>query len=46
MIIYRVPTSGRMGMTEVLDRGPLGEVYIEDLGTKRWIPPGWIIEED
>lgn len=46
MVLYRVPTSGREGLAEVLDRGPCGEVLVEDLGRTRWIPPGWVVEEE
>lgn len=46
MILFRVPTSGREGLSEVLDRSSIGEVLVEDLGRKRWIPADWIVEED
>lgn len=47
MILYRVPTSGREGMAELLRKSELGEAYVEmEDGTRRWIPADWIVEED
>lgn len=47
MILYRVPTSGREGLAELIEKSELGEAYVRmDNGTKRWIPADWIIEED
>lgn len=47
MILYRVPTSGRKGLAELIEKSTLGEAYVRmENGTKRWIPADWIIEED
>ena len=47
MILYRVSTSGREGIAELIEKSELGEAFVrmED-GTKRWIPADWILEED
>lgn len=47
MLLCRVPTSGREFKAELIEKSELGEAYVrlED-GTKRWIPPHWIKEED
>lgn len=45
-IIFRVPTSGREEIAEVLLRSQLGEAFVKlENGTTRWIPADWI-EED
>jgi hypothetical protein len=47
VIIYRVPTSGREGIAELIEKSELGEAYVKlEDGTKRWIPKHWILEED
>lgn len=47
MIIYRVTTSGREVIAELIQKSELGEAYVKlEDGTKRWIPKHWIIEED
>lgn len=47
MILYRVSTSGREGMAELIEKSPIGEAYVKmEDGTRRWIPADWIVEED
>jgi hypothetical protein len=47
VILYRVPTSGREGIGELIEKSELGEALIrEENGAKRWIPKHWIIEEE
>jgi hypothetical protein len=47
VILYRVSTSGREGIATLIEKSELGEAYVEmEDGTKRWIPPHWIIEEE
>lgn len=46
VVIYRVPTSGREGIAELIEKSSRGEAYVKlEDGTKRWIPADWIIEE-
>lgn len=46
MIVFRVSTSGREEVAEVLMRSSLGEAFVKlENGTTRWIPKDWIIEE-
>lgn len=46
-LLCQVSTSGREFEAELVEKSELGEAYIvlED-GSKRWIPPHWIILEE
>ena len=47
MIIYRVSTSGREVLADLIRRSDRGEAYVKPEGEPaRWIPADWIIEEE
>lgn len=46
MLVYRVSTSGREVVAELLLKSELGEALVKhEDGTTRWVPSDWILEE-